>query len=72
LVIELDGAVHTNQQEYDTIRTHELETYGYRIIRFDNQRVLNDLDAVLDEIYQASLPFSQHWEKGSGDEGKIP
>ncbi|WP_448600771.1 endonuclease domain-containing protein, partial [Thermoleptolyngbya sp.] len=28
LVIELDGAVHTNQQEYDTIRTRELETYG--------------------------------------------
>jgi very-short-patch-repair endonuclease len=66
LVIELDGAVHTNQQEYDTIRTHELETYGYRIIRFDNQQVLNDLDAVLDEIYQASLSFSQRWEKGGG------
>jgi very-short-patch-repair endonuclease len=55
LVIELDGAGHTEQQEYDTARTQELEPHGYRVIRFDNQRVMNDLDAVLDEIYQASI-----------------
>lgn len=55
LVIELDGAGHTEQQEYDIARTQELEPHGYRVIRFDNQRVINDLDAVLDEIYQASI-----------------
>jgi len=55
LVIELDGAGHENQQDYDTARTQELEAHGYRVLRFDNQQVMNDLGAVLDEIYQVSI-----------------
>ncbi len=58
LVIELDGGIHTQQIDYDAIRTQEMEAYGYHVIRFENQQVLNDLDSVLDAIYQAAIMCS--------------
>lgn len=52
LIIEVDGAVHSNpgQAEYDAGRTHDLEALGYKIIRFTNSQVLNKLPSVLNEI----------------------
>ena len=40
LVIELDGAIHDEQIEYDTARTEQFKTYGYRVLRFRNEEVL--------------------------------
>ncbi|MBC6430719.1 DUF559 domain-containing protein [Nostoc sp. HG1] len=37
LVIELDGAIHDNQTNYDADRTKYLETYGYKVLRFQNE-----------------------------------
>ena len=54
LVVEVDGAVHDNQQEQDAVRTEHLEQYGYRVIRFTNDQVLSDLDTVLDAILLAA------------------
>jgi len=42
LIVELDGAVHLLQLEYDRIREEILKQMGYKIIRFDNEEVLND------------------------------
>jgi very-short-patch-repair endonuclease len=50
LAIELDGAIHDRQVEYDTARTQQLQQFGYRVIRFQNERVMEDLPGVLAEI----------------------
>lgn len=54
LVVELDGAVHTTEEnaEYDKGRTFELTELGVTVIRFWNDEVLNDLESVLDRIKQ--------------------
>ncbi|WP_071590732.1 endonuclease domain-containing protein [Synechococcus sp. PCC 7336] len=58
LAIEVDGAVHDDRTEVDAARTQAMEAYGCRVIRFANQQVLNDLDAVLDAIYRAATSRS--------------
>jgi len=52
LVIELDGAYHFNfaQQTKDEERTLRLQQLGFKVIRFENKMVFEDLDYVLDEI----------------------
>jgi very-short-patch-repair endonuclease len=50
LVVEVDGKIHEQQTEYDQARIDYLQAYGYRILRFSNQQVFTDLEAVLDEI----------------------
>jgi very-short-patch-repair endonuclease len=50
LVIELDGAVHNQQADYDAARTERLHHLGYRVIRFRNQEVISDLSGVLEQI----------------------
>ncbi len=54
LVIELDGAIHDEQIEYDTARTEQFKTYGYRVLRFRNEEVLNNLPSVLERILEAT------------------
>jgi len=50
LIIELDGSQHLEQEEYDTERTAFLESKGYRILRFWNNKVMKDIDSVLRAI----------------------
>jgi len=50
LIIELDGSQHFEQEEYDAERTAFLETKGYRILRFWNNEVINDIEGVLRAI----------------------
>jgi very-short-patch-repair endonuclease len=50
LVIEVDGAIHTQQLVYDEARTEQLRSFGYRVLRFTNEEVLNDLQTVIDRI----------------------
>jgi very-short-patch-repair endonuclease len=47
LIIELDGSQHLEQEEYDAERTKYLETQGYKVLRFWNNEVLNNLDGVI-------------------------
>ena len=47
LIIELDGGQHTLQVEDDNQRTTYLESKGYRVVRFWNNQVLKDIQAVL-------------------------
>src|SRR6187549_2674631 len=51
LIIELDGSQHLDQAEYDLERTQYLETKGYRVLRFWNNDVMNDIDIVLNTIW---------------------
>src|SRR5918911_22959 len=53
LIIEMDGSQHLNQQEYDEERTKYLESIGYKVIRFWNNAVMNDIESVIRAIMQA-------------------
>jgi very-short-patch-repair endonuclease/RimJ/RimL family protein N-acetyltransferase len=58
LIIELDGSQHAEQEEYDKLRTHFLNTEGFKVIRFWNSRILTELEDVLwtieNELYNQS------------------
>jgi very-short-patch-repair endonuclease len=47
LIIEVDGPIHEKQKEYDEMRQAYLESLGYRVVRFTNEQVLQNIDAVL-------------------------
>jgi very-short-patch-repair endonuclease len=47
LVIELDGGQHQDQIAYDEHRTASMKAQGWRVLRFWNNDVLNNLDGVL-------------------------
>ena len=47
LIIELDGSQHLEQEEYDTDRTRYLESQGYKVIRFWNNDVMNNIEGVI-------------------------
>jgi very-short-patch-repair endonuclease len=53
LIIELDGDQHAEDSAvaHDVIRTKFLQESGYRVVRFWNNEVYDELDAVLDAIY---------------------
>jgi very-short-patch-repair endonuclease len=53
LIIELDGSQHLEQREYDAERTAFFETKGYRVLRFWNNDIMNNMDAVLKVILNA-------------------
>jgi very-short-patch-repair endonuclease len=50
LIVELDGGQHATQAEYDAKRTEYLEASGYRVVRFWNNDVLRDAEAVVERI----------------------
>jgi very-short-patch-repair endonuclease len=53
LAIELDGSQHLEQIDYDIKRTAYLELLGYKVIRFWNDQVINDIQGVLRSIESA-------------------
>jgi very-short-patch-repair endonuclease len=56
LIVEVDGAVHDepHQEARDENRDVFLQSLGYKVLRFANERVLEDIDSVLREIARAS------------------
>ncbi len=52
LVIEIDGDIHNSseQADYDSGRTYELEKFDLCIIRFTNQQVQNNINEVIHVI----------------------
>jgi very-short-patch-repair endonuclease len=50
LIIELDGSIHDQQQEYDHEREELLLQQGYTIIRIANAEIEADLAGVLQRI----------------------
>lgn len=58
LVVEVDGDVHDSQQEEDCDRTRILGLLGYRVLRFTNRQVVEDLGMVLATIRDTCRPQS--------------
>jgi very-short-patch-repair endonuclease len=50
LIVELDGARHDEQWQYDAARTKYLGALGYRVLRFRNADVRANLEDVLVRI----------------------
>src|SRR5581483_5137774 len=53
IIIEVDGSQHADDIHYDELRTKWLESLGYRVLRYWNNEVLQQLDTVLDAIWKA-------------------
>ena len=53
LIIEVDGGQHANKVQEDASRSGYLRNKGYRILRFWNNQVLKETEAVLDMILTA-------------------
>lgn len=55
LAIELDGEYHnTEDQQYDdAVRTKNLETLGWHVLRFTNDEIYNNIEEVLSNIKAA-------------------
>ena len=54
LIVEIDGRQHRWDRDYDVARTAEIESHGFVLIRFRNEEVLNDRDAVVAKIRAAA------------------
>ena len=55
-IIELDGPIHSRQKGYDNERQDMLEDMGYKVIRFTNEKVLQEWDAVVNVLAQELSP----------------
>ncbi len=63
LIVEVDGGYHDNPslKEADTMRTQILNDFGYKVIRFKNEEVIDAIDIVLHTIERTlkSLPSGE-------------
>ncbi|MEP7222107.1 MAG: DUF559 domain-containing protein [Novosphingobium sp.] len=50
LIIEVDGESHTHAIGYDQARTRFLEAQGFRVLRFWNNDVMENLEGVVKQI----------------------
>ncbi len=61
LIIEVDGEIHQSidQKLIDENRTFVLNDLGYTVLRFSNQKIINDVEIVISSITDAlsKLPF---------------
>jgi very-short-patch-repair endonuclease len=63
LVVEVDGGQHAARSAEDEHRTLWLNDQGYRVARFWNNEVLQNVDGVLQEIIRAlALPLLRDLE----------
>jgi len=52
LIIEVDGAYHAERQqtEKDEERTNILSNMGFKVVRFTNEEILNDIERTIETI----------------------
>lgn len=66
LIIEIDGGQHNEQIVYDKRRDNYLCNEGFTVLRFWNNQVLTDTEAVLDVIRDSVLALSPGPSPASG------
>ncbi|MBI4178589.1 endonuclease domain-containing protein [bacterium] len=72
LIIEVDGGQHAEQEGYDRERTAWLESAGFRVMRFWNNEILREMEAVLEQIDQTLTPLPASPSRGEEVEGQMP
>ena len=52
LIIEIDGGVHeqAGEPDYDEARQENIETLGFRLLRFTNEEIEKEIDKVIASI----------------------
>jgi very-short-patch-repair endonuclease len=53
LIVELDGGQHADQAAYDKLRDAYLTAQGFRVLRFWNNEVLENIDGVAQAVLAA-------------------
>ena len=56
IIVEIDGGQHSEQIIYDLNRTKILQSKGYRVVRYWNNEVLENIEGVLEAL---TLTLSQ-------------
>ena len=71
LIIELDGGQHAEQAVYDKKRDAFFVAQGFKILRFWNNEVLENMDGVLTVILEAlkDTPLPNHLPQGERELG---
>ena len=61
VIIEIDGGQHNEQEniEYDKTRTEFLNGLGYKVIRFWNNEIYENIDSVLLQLNQEINPHQE-------------
>lgn len=72
LVIELDGGQHVQARDKDAARTRWLEQSGYRVLRFWNNDVLTQIDAVVQVVAAATQAPPPRLPRFAGEEPESP
>ncbi len=75
LIVELDGSQHDESLIDDLERTQYFARLGYRVIRFWNNEVLQQTEAVLESILEALIQACPHPsplpQAGEGEEREL-
>lgn len=72
LVVEIDGDIHDLKAEQDKARTEQFADHGYRVIRFRNEQIIQQIESVLTAILancHKRAPLLPRLGEGAGDEG---
>ena len=67
IIIELDGGQHAEQLPYDQHRDAWLTKQGYTVLRFWNNEVMQELEAVLEKIRMVALSPAPSPTSGRGE-----
>ncbi len=74
LVIEVDGGQHGERAEYDETRTQDLVNAGFRVLRFWNTDILQEMEGVRERIWRAVQERQAHPipDRGKKNTNPIP
>ncbi len=56
--IEIDGGQHNEMQTEDNLRSEWLKNHGWKVLQFWNNEVLQNIEGVLEVIFQSILESS--------------
>ena len=72
IVVELDGEVHEGEQQqaYDEARDAYLQGHNYVVLRFPNQRIFTDLEAILKLISNTAHMAPTPWLRSKPHQDK--
>ncbi|MBI5102213.1 MAG: DUF559 domain-containing protein [Nitrospirae bacterium] len=66
LAIELDGGQHSDNREYDALRTEFLNAHGVEVIRFWNNEVIHGKEGILNRLLLKVTPPNLPLAQGEG------
>lgn len=62
IIVEIDGGQHNEHEniEYDKTRTEYLNNLGYKVIRFWNNEIYENIDGVMSKLKEEINPHQEH------------